>query len=343
MPLRRLRFLASVVVATALLAACSASSAGTPHRLRLGYFANLTHAPAVAGIHAGILQRHLGTTKLQTSIFNAGPEAVQALFSGAIDAAFVGPNPAINAYTRSKGEAVRVVAGATSGGAFLIVKPSIVTVADLKGKKLASPQRGNTQDVALRTWLARQRLTNTLTGGGDVSVLAQENAQTLETFRSGAIDGAWVPEPWASRLIVEGGGHVLVDERSLWPGGRYATTLLLVRTEYLRSNAAVVRKLIEGHVEAIDFVNTERDEAETVIGDAIAKITGKRLLPAVVDRAWSTLTFTLDPLVTTLRTSASNAAKLGLLETSTSLDGIADLTVLNEVLTSLGKPRIDAT
>ena len=156
------------------------------------------------------------------------------MFADAIDITFIGPNPAINAYAKSNGEAVRVISGSTSGGAFLVVRPDINTAQDLKGKKIATPSLGNTQDVALRAWLKSNGLATDTAGGGDVSVVPQENAQTLETFIAGTIDGAWVPEPWATRLIQDGGAKVLVDERDLWPDGKYVTTHLLVATKFLR-------------------------------------------------------------------------------------------------------------
>ena len=207
-----------------------------PVELRLGYFPNVTHATALAGIKQGFFEEALpDNVTLTTTPFNAGPEAVEAIFSGGLDASFIGPNPAINAFARSKGEAIRIVSGATSGGAYLVVKPEITSAAQLKGKKLATPQLGNTQDVALRAWLKEQGLSSDAQGGGDVSILPQPNAQTLDTFRSGDIDGAWVPEPWATRLVQEGGGTVLVDERDLWPDGQYVTTHLVVTPTFLEA------------------------------------------------------------------------------------------------------------
>jgi NitT/TauT family transport system substrate-binding protein len=335
---------AAVALVLALLTGCATSSAqqGGRQTLRLGYFPNITHATAIVGTSSGIFARALGDgVRLEMSIFNAGPEAVQALFSDALDAAYIGPNPAINAFSRSKGAAIRIVSGATSGGAFLIVKPSIRSAADLKGKKIASPQRGNTQDVALRSWLATQGFSTSLSGAGDVSVLPQENAQSLETFKAGTIDGAWVPEPWASRLVLEGGGVVLVDERSLWPGGRYATTLLVVRTAFLEQHRDLVRGLLRGQVEANDFVNRHPAEARQIVAGAIATVTGKRLPDAVVDRAWSSLSFTNDPIAASLESSAAEAVNLGLLD-PVSLKGVQDLSVLNEILRKAGRPEIAA-
>lgn len=335
--LRRAALVAVLALAAPACVAGRASS--TKAVLRLGIFPNITHATAIAGVEKGFLAGALGQTRLETQYLNAGPEVMLALLSGALDATYVGPSPAINAYAQSKGAALRIVAGATSGGAFLIVKPGIRDAAGLRGKKVATPQRGNTQDIALRSWLASKDMTTTLTGGGDVTVVPQENAQTLETFKTGTIDGAWVPEPWASRLVLEGGGSVLVDERDLWPGGRYVTTHLVVRTDYLQAHRDEVAALLRGHVQANDFVNEDPAEARRVVATAIAKLTGKSLPEAVIGRAWSNLTFTLDPFASSLRRSASDAVKLGLLK-AFDLNGIYDLSLLNTILSTSGKPEI---
>lgn len=293
-------------------AACQPED-GRPE-LRLGYFPNLTHAAAIVGIADTLFERELGAdVVLRTNVFNAGPAAVEALFSGALDAAYIGPNPAINAYQRSKGEAIRIVAGAAAGGAALIVRPGIEGPADLRGRKLATPQLGNTQDVALRAWLRSQGLSASLEGGGDVSILPQENSQTFETFRTGAIDGAWLPEPWASRLVVEGGGRMLVDEASLWPDGRYATTVLVVRTEYLRSHPELVERLLAGHLRALERINGEPERARKLVNEHIAQITGAQLADAVLQSAWRRLTFTHDPLLGTVAGAARAAHDVGLL------------------------------
>lgn len=339
------------VAAGALAASCGTSSGSstTPAAsrqdkatvLRLGYFPNLTHATALVGIEKGIFARTLGPgVKLETTPFNAGPAAVEALFSGALDAAYIGPNPAINAYVKSAGKAIKIISGATSGGAFLVVEPGIRDAADLRGKKLATPQLGNTQDVALRSWLAKNGLKTTKEGGGDVTVLPQENSQTLETFRAGQVDGAWVPEPWATRLVREGGGTVLVNEADLWPGGRFVTTHLVVRTAYLRANPGIVERLLAGQVEANDAVNADAAQAQRLVNQGIEKVTGKGLSPAVLAAAWKHLTFTDDPIASSLRASAADARALGFLPKSANLDGIYDLGPLNTVLAGKGEAAV---
>lgn len=291
--------------------------------IRLAYFANLTHATAIAGIEKRFFTQALGPeVELVPTVFNAGPDVVTAIFSDAIDIAYIGPNPALNAFVRSKGEAVSVIAGSTSGGAYLIVQPGIDDPAGLGGKKVATPQLGNTQDVALKTWLADQRL--------EVSVVNQDNSQTLETFRSGEIAGAWVPEPWASRLVIEAGGKVLVDERDLWPDRRYVTTLLIVRKAFLESSPSAVESFLRGHVKANEFVASQPREAKKVVNDGLIKLTGKRLSQPVLDRAWGNLDFTVDPIRSSLETSASNAEALGLIDKA-DLNGLFDLELLEKV------------
>jgi NitT/TauT family transport system substrate-binding protein len=319
-------------------AACGGDDGGSADtvRLRLGYFPSITHAPALVGVGTGIFERALGEqVTLDTQTFNAGPEAVEALFAGALDATFIGPNPAINAYARSDGEAIRIVSGASSGGAFLVVRPDITAPADLAGARLATPQLGNTQDVALRTWLRDQGFATDTAGGGDVSVLPQENAATLDAFKAGEIDGAWVPEPWATRLVQEGGGSVLVDERDLWPDGEYVTTHLIVRTSFLEEHPDAVRNLLYGELEAIEYLAEEEARAQQVVNDGIEAITDKRLAEDVIAAAWPNLEFTVDPIASSLQKSADDAIAAGLLD-EVDLSGIYAVELLNEVLADTG-------
>jgi NitT/TauT family transport system substrate-binding protein len=342
----RLRALATVaVLATAALgaAACGDDSgdggSSGPVTLRLGYFPNITHAPALVGVEKGIFAEKLGSNvKLETTTFNAGPAAVEAIFSGALDATYIGPNPTVNAFSKSKGEAIRVISGAASGGVALVVKPDINSVEDLKGKKIATPQLGNTQDVALRYWLKEKGITTTKEGGGDVSIVPQENAQTLETFSSGAIQGAWVPEPFVSRLV-NAGGKVLVDERDLWPDKKFVITNLIVSKKFLDAHPDVVQKLVEGQVAANDYVNKNTADAQQAISTHIGKLTGKPLDIKLIQQAWPTLTFTNDPIASSLKTGLDHAVAVGLTQ-PVDLNGLYELKYLNEALKSAGEPEV---
>lgn len=313
-----------------------------PGALHLGYFPNITHGPALAGIEGGFFAKALGPKiKIETTAFNAGPAAIEALLSGAVDASYVGPNPAINAFVRSNGKAIRIIAGSTSGGAFLVTKQSITKPQDLKGKKIATPQLGGTQDVALRYWLQTKNLSSTLEGGGDVSVVPQDNAQTLETFRSGAIDGAWIPEPWATRLVLEAGAHVLVDERDLWPKKSFTTTVLIVRTDYLKERPDIVQGLLAGQIATIDFLRQNPKKGRDLVNNGIEKLTGRKLAAATISSSWGNLTFTNDPGLKSMQTAAEHAVKVGLL-TKVDLKEIGDLTLLNQELAAAGAPQVSS-
>ena len=318
----------------------AAQESTEPATLRLGYFPNVTHTPAILGVDEGLFAAALGDdVELELVTFNSGTEAIEALFGGAIDASFVGPNPAINGFAQSDGEALRIVSGTTSGGASLVVREGIDAPADLAGTVLATPSLGNTQDVALRAWLGEQGFQTDTAGGGDVEVRPQENADTLATFTDGAIDGAWVPEPWATRLVNEGGGHVLVDEAELWPEGKFVTTHLIVGTEYLGEHPDVVRNLISGLIDSIDFIEADPEAAKVATNAGIEAITTKPLAPETIDGAWENLTFTYDPVQASLEGSKEDAVAVGLLE-PVELDGIYDLTLLNEVLAERGLEEV---
>ena len=341
-PLARVALAISAVVATLGMSACGSDSraAGVaPQEVRLGYFPNLTHATAIVADKEGFFARHLGATRLTVSTFNAGPAAMEALKSGAIDATYVGPGPAVNAFINSGGQALTVVAGAATGGTSLVVDPSIKSAADLRGKKLSTPQLGNTQDIALRYWLKQQGLKTDLQGGGDVNILPQENAQIVDAFTQKLIAGAWVPEPYATRLV-QAGGKVLVDERDLWPGRKFAITVLAVRTEFLKEHPATVKALLAGDLDATELVTKDPAKAQRDVTDLIAKVSGKPLKGDVVTAAWKQLEFTVDPVRSSVLLGAQHAHEVGVLKEEPKLDKLVDLTLLNQLLTERGKAAI---
>jgi NitT/TauT family transport system substrate-binding protein len=349
-PRRRLIPVALLLAATLALAACGSSSktptgAGTTDTtggkvtLRLGYLPNVTHAPAIVGLENGTFQKDLGSNvDLKTSDYNSGTDETTAILAGALDAAFVGPNPAINAYQKSNGTLIRIVAGTASGGAFLVVKSSITSVGELRGKKLASPSLGNTQDVALRAFLKSKGLTTDKTGGGDVSIVPQDNSSTVTAFQTGAIDGAWVPEPYATKLENEG-GKVLVDEATLWPEGKFVTTNLMVTTKFLADHPDVVTNLIKGLAGSIDLINKQPAQAESLVSKGIEKASGKALSVDLVKASFKSITFTLDPIASSLRKDAEAAKGLGFID-STDLSKIYSLDIVNSLLTARGEPTI---
>lgn len=343
---RALALAATALLSVTALTACgggdddaAASGGGEASTLRLGYFPNITHAPALIGVNKNFFAEALGGTKLEAKTFNAGPAAIEALFSGAIDATYIGPNPAINGWAQSKGTGLKIIAGSTSGGAGLVVKEGINSPADLKGKKIATPQLGNTQDVALRAWLKENGLNADQQGGGDVSVLPQDNATALQAFAQGAIDGAWVPEPNYSRLILESKGKVLVDEKTLWPNQQFVTTHLIVTQDFLKKYPATVKKLLQGHLKALDYIKTDDAGAQKAANAQLEALSGKPLKDAVLQSSFKNLQFTADPVAGSLYTSAKHAEEVGLLK-PVDLKGIYDLGPLNELLKASGQPEV---
>jgi len=330
------------------LAACgddgeAATAPSEPVTLRLGYFPNITHAPALLGVEQGLFEEHLpdGVT-LETLTFNAGPEAVEALFAGGLDITYIGPNPAINAFAQSGGEAVRIIAGATSGGAALVVRAGIDAVEQLAGTTLATPQLGNTQDVALRSFLADNGFETDEAGGGDVQITPLANADSLAAFQAGEIDGAWVPEPFATRFQLEGGGHVLVDEADLWQdltGGDYVTTHVIVRTAFLEGHPDVVEAFLRGHVAAIQAIEADAAGTAAAANAHIEALTTRPLGAEVLAGAFANLRFTFDPIATSLEESAADAEAVGLLD-PVDLEGIYDLALLNGVLAEEGLEEV---
>ena len=308
--------------------------------LRIGAFPNITHSQPMIGKANGWFEKAMGpNVKIEWRSFNAGPSAIEALFAGAIDVTYVGPNPAINGYVRSNGDALRIIAGATSGGAALVVRgdSGINKPEDFHGKRIASPQMGNTQDVALRAWLKSQGL-KTRDKGGYVEVMPIANPDQLTLFLKKEIDAAWAPEPWASRLVHEANGRVFLDERSLWPNGQFLTTELVVSTKFLQSHPDLVKKWLRAHVELTDWINGHVSEAKQILNQQIQKETGKALASAVLDDSFGHLQVTSDPLQGPLLRAAQLAFDAGFLgRQMPDLSRIYDLTLLNQVLTGEGK------
>src|SRR5437868_7227764 len=257
-----------LLFAVALIGCGSQSSSNNgPVTLNLGYFRNLTHAGALVGVDRGTFKGALGSyVKLETKTFTAGPALIEALFAGDIDIGYVGPNPAINGYVKSHGQALRIIAGAASGGALFVVRSDehIQSPSDLANKKFASPQLGGTQDVALRYYLQQHGL-KTVDKGGNVQILPTDNPNILTLFKQGKIDGAWVPEPWATRLVVEGKGKIFVDERSLWPNGRFVTTNIVVRTAFLNQHADIVNKFLQADVETVEYIQANPQSTKSIV------------------------------------------------------------------------------
>ncbi|WP_369212245.1 ABC transporter substrate-binding protein [Streptomyces flavofungini] len=309
--------------------------------VRIGYFPNLTHATALVGTQEGLLQKELGGTTIKPSTFNAGPSEIEALNAGSIDIGWIGPSPSINGYTKSQGKNLRIISGSASGGVKLVVNPDkIKSPDDLKGKKIATPQLGNTQDVAFLNWIKEKGWkADAQSGKGDVSVVRTDNKITPDAYTSGSIDGAWVPEPTASKLVSEG-GKVLIDESDLWPGKKFVITNIIVSQKFLKEHPDVVEAVLRGSVKTNAWINGNPDKAKASANAALKRLSGKALPAEVIDPAWKSIGFLDDPLAATLDSQAEHAVEAGLLE-EPDLKGIYDLGPLNKVLAAEGGKKVD--
>ncbi|WP_328641589.1 aliphatic sulfonate ABC transporter substrate-binding protein [Streptomyces canus] len=310
--------------------------------VKIGYFGNLTHGTALVGVNKGFFQKELGATKASYATFNAGPSEIEALNSKSIDIGWIGPSPSINGYVKSGGKSLKIIGGSASGGVKLVVNPDkIKSLKDVKGKKIATPQLGNTQDVAFLNWIADQGWkVDAQSGKGDVTVVRTDNKITPDAYKSGSIDGAWVPEPTASKLVAEG-GKVLLDEASLWPDKKFVITNIIVRQDFLKEHPKAVEAVLKASVEANKWINSNPDAAKAAANKQLEADSGKALKPEVLDPAWKSIQFTNDPLAATLNTEAEHAVKAGLLK-KPDLNGIYDLTLLNKVLKADGESPVDA-
>jgi NitT/TauT family transport system substrate-binding protein len=309
--------------------------------VHLGYFPNLTHAPALIGVHEGLFEDELdkiGST-VQTQTFDSGSDTIEQLLGGSLDATYIGPSPTLTAYAQSHGEAVRVVSGVTSGGASLVAQPEITSVDQLEGKTVATPGLANTQDIAARAYFKEQGFETDVEGGGDVSVLPQDNSITVQQFQQGKLDAAWVPEPYAS-ILVAAGGKVLVDEATLWPDGQFVTTQILVRTDFLEEHPEEVKALLAANDAAVAMTTEDPDNAKSIASDQLKELTSAALPPEVLNSAWDKLTFTNDPLAATLEQDYENASDLGLIESIDDLAGLYDLDIVNELLKDEGQEEV---
>lgn len=334
-----LTFLCVVTVAATMLRANGTLDAwqqgavqtSEAEEITLGYFGNLTHGPALVGVEKGFFEDSLGDTRLKTEVFNTGPTTIEAMNSGEVDIAFMGPNPAINSFVKSGGESVTIISGATSGGAQFVVSDDIKSEEDLSGKTFATPDFGGTQDVALRVWL-KEKGYEVDTGSPDaVSITPMPSGQALQTFRQGSIDGFWGPQPWVTRMAQEENGKILVDERHLWPHEKYPTTVLAVRTDFLKEHPETVKKLLSGVEDSVDYLNSASEDE--VIKTLNAGLEGAKTEPLdsmVIKGAMGAMEWTTDPMEPAYSQLLENGVKAGTTKKA-SLDGFVDDTFINEV------------
>jgi len=316
------------------------ADAAEARQLRLGHFPNVTHAQALYAKATGHFEQTIGVP-VKWNSFNAGPTAIEAIFTDAVDATFVGPNPAINGFIKSKGEKFVIIAGAASGGTGLVVRKDagIQSEKDFNDKTIATPQLGNTQDVAARTWFG-ERGYKFKERGGRLTVLPLANPDQLTMFQKKEIHGAWTVEPWISRLELEADGLVFLDEKQLWPDGRYVTTHLIVSKEYLASHPQLIEKLLIALIEVTQQINRDKTAAAKILNAELKKDTGKALPDAVINKALERVEFTWDPIASSLRKSAEAARKIGFLRAAPDLKGIYSLQILNKALQAKNLPPV---
>jgi NitT/TauT family transport system substrate-binding protein len=317
-------------------------SAQGAEELRLGFFPNITHGQALYARATGEYEKAIGG-KIKWTAFNAGPTAIESLFVDAIDATYVGPGPTVNGYIKSRGEEFVIVAGAAIGGAGLVLRneSGIQSDNDFNGKVIATPQLGNTQDIAARTWFS-ERGYKFREKGGRLTIVPLSNPDQLTMFKKKQIDGAWTVEPWLSRLELEAGGKVFLEEKEIWPEGKYVTTHLVVRRSFLQANAETVRKLITAHVAVTKKLNENRAEAARILNSQLKAETGKALKDATISRALGRVVFSWDPVPASLYKGAEEAHRIGYIRGEPKLDGIYSLGLLNEVLKEQNLPAIAA-
>jgi len=341
---------AGVTAVTALAAAgCASSSAstggsgsaGNPLVLRLGFLTNITHAPALIGIEKNYFSKALGkNVKLEIHPFSTGTEEGTALLAGQLDAAYVGPNPTIKAWQTSNGKLINVISGAASGGAALVVKKGITSSAQLKGQKLASPSLGNTQDVALRYWLKKNQLTSTQSGGGDVPITPiTPNSAAVLQFKSGQIAGGWEPAPYDIEMVQDG-GHMLVNEASLWPRGQFVTTNLVVTQKFMSAHPSAVNGLLKGQIQANNYIHSNPSGAQAAANKELTSLLGKGLDPSVLSASFKEITFTNNPIASSLATDAQHAVSVGLLTPVKNISALYQLGPLNAQLKAAGQSQV---
>lgn len=299
---------------TAALAACEKKpAAGAKEVLRFGHFPNITHVQGLVA-HAlslqgkGWFEERLGVD-VQWFTYNAGPSATEAIFARSLDVTYIGPSPTLNGYAKSKGQEIRILAGAANGGAALIVRPgaNITKPADFRGKKIATPQLGNTQDVQARAWLADQGFNVTLTGG-DVTILPTQNADQLSLFAKGDIDGVWTAEPWAARLELEAGGKVFLEDKET------NVTLLVSSALFIKDKPELAKKLVAAHKELTVWVQQHPSEARVLIKAALKELTKAEPKDAMLDKALARVVLTNDISRSSLDTMVKSAQKAGFLK-----------------------------
>ena len=314
-----------LVLLPIVLCACDRAPRGTsnapaaPSEVRIGYFANVTHAQSVLGVASGEFASALVPATVSTKVFNAGPSLVEALFAGELDVGYVGPGPAISAHLKSKGQGIRVISGAAANGVLIVARKDsgITSLLDLRGKKLATPQHGNTQDLAARHYLIAE-----LKQSDANNVIAVANSEQAGMMDRGQIDAAWTPEPWGSRLIAETEAKLIAEEKDLWPDKQFSLTVVVTTPEFLVKYPDVVKKLLAVHSRWTLRLQQDPQKYAEQLGAALTALTGKKLPPGVLSESLGRVKFTDDPLRPTFETMAQWSHDLGFAPEAAKLDGL---------------------
>lgn len=331
----RLKFFALLIIAAIVIssAGCSDKSRnGEVSTVRIGLFPNITHAQGLLGKENGAFQKALGKAKIDWKIFNAGPSEIEALLADEIDIGYIGPGPAINGFAKSNG-AIKIISGAVNGGEVLVSKENlkIDNVGELKGKKVAIPQFGNTQDLTLHHLLNEYGLKDT-TKGGTVEVHQAENPDIETLMGKGDIDAALVPEPWGSILIKEINANVVLDYDKILRGGNYSTTVVVVRTQFLKEHPDIVEEFLKVHVQLTDYINKNKSEAYTSINKEIYELTKKPLPNDILNTSFNRLKVTVDPEKNSINEYINLSKEVGFLKNDVDVNKMIDTSLLNKIL-----------
>lgn len=331
-----------IIAVAGVFAGCSSSAETKNLTIRVAHFPNITHSQALVGRADGSFQKAVGeANKIDWKVFNAGPSEIEALFAGEVDIGYIGPGPAINGYSKSRGD-LQIIAGATDAGAILVSRKGLVLkdIKELDGKKVAVPQFGNTQDLSLRNLLRQAGLKDT-TKGGTVEIRQAENPDIKTLLEKGDIDAALVPEPWGSRLIKELGANVVLDYKQVWREGKYTTAVVIARTKFIQEHPDIVEKFLKAHVELTDYINKNPEKAKETVNAQIKELTQKPLGKDILDAAFNRLTVTNDPEKDSVVDFVKLSVDTGFLKGQPDLKDLFNLKILNKALKDKGLSEVN--
>lgn len=333
MKIKRVAVVLSMLVTLGVFVGCSPKKTNDNSTVRIAFFPNITHSQALVGREQGKFQQALGENiKIDWKQFNSGSSELEALLAGEVDIGYIGPSPAINGYVKSKGE-IQVISGAADAGAILVSRSGLLIkdIKELSYKKVAIPQYGNTQDLSLRNLIQQAGLKDK-TKGGTVDIVQADNSDIKTLLDKGEIDAALVPEPWGARLVKEAGANVVLDFDKIWRDGKYPTTVIAVRKDYLKDHPDVVEKFLRIHVELTDYINKNQEEAKKLVNKQITALTKKPLSKDVLDASFKRLEITSNPESEAINDMVQLSAEAGYVRQQSNIDNLLNLDLLNKIL-----------